>query len=109
MKKIQDYLHLYLGCEYIMRYVDWHPGVWSVPVKLTGKRLDDLINDASVEKILLCLRTLSDMTEDEKKALKLTRTAETPEAFRGLLSRHFDLFGLIEAGLAIDKTKMKQS
>lgn len=29
-----------------------------------------------------------------------------PEQFQYLLSRGFDLFGLIEAGLAIDKTKM---
>lgn len=32
---------------------------------------------------------------------------ERVEAFRYLLSKHFDIFGLIEAGLAIDKTKIK--
>ena len=30
----------------------------------------------------------------------------TPELTRYLLSKHFDLFGLIESGLAIDKTKI---
>lgn len=29
----------------------------------------------------------------------------TPDVFHYLLSKHFDLFGLIESGLAIDKTK----
>lgn len=31
---------------------------------------------------------------------------ETIEIFRYLLSKHFDLFGLIDAGLAIDKTTL---
>jgi len=30
-----------------------------------------------------------------------------PESVKYLLSKHFDLFGLIEAGLAIDKTVLK--
>lgn len=36
---------------------------------------------------------------------ELTRVINIPEGIRLLLSKHFDLFGLIESGLAIDKTK----
>lgn len=32
---------------------------------------------------------------------------DKPEAFRYLLSKHFDIFGLIEAGIAIDATKFE--
>lgn len=32
---------------------------------------------------------------------------KTPDIIRCLLSKHFDLFGLIESGLAVDKTKLQ--
>lgn len=38
--------------------------------------------------------------------LNLTGPGYKPTVFVWLLSKHFDLFGLIEAGLAIDKTKI---
>jgi hypothetical protein len=83
------------------------------------------------------LRPLSDMTEDEARSvwgkcygddfgdgeclLHLIATVDSderndsefdvllgyPDGWRYLLSRHFDLFGWIEAGLAIDKTKIE--
>lgn len=66
------------------------------------------------DHIRLLLRPLSDMTEEEiayKKSI-LTETEnlalyeeQVAEMFRYMLSKGFDLFGLIEAGLAIDKTK----
>lgn len=34
------------------------------------------------------------------------RAHNLPKAYKYLLSKHFDLFGLIDAGLAIDKTKL---
>lgn len=72
------------------------------------------------------LRPLSEMTVNEGRELDniqrlskkqgrllLTNTngweviqSGAPEGFRFLLNRGFDLFGLIEAGLAIDKTKV---
>lgn len=55
------------------------------------------------------------MTEEEKRHLQIISIEELfgnlgsvlclANDFRYLLSKHFDLFGLIEAGLAIDKTK----
>ncbi len=83
------------------------------------------------ELIKPILRPLSDMTEDEKVVmhdtlwitkeedkhysvshkctywhLKCCGREKEPEVFLYLLSKHFDLFGLIDAGLAIDKTKL---
>ena len=86
------------------------------------------------EQVKPILRPLSDMTEEEaremwskcygefdggKCLLHLTATVDAderndsefdiilgyPDAWRYLLSQHFDLFGWIDAGLAIDKTK----
>lgn len=39
------------------------------------------------------------------RLLAISEVLGYPEAWRYLLSRHFDLFGWIDAGLAIDKTK----
>jgi hypothetical protein len=76
----------------------------------------------------LILRPLSDMTPEEEEEW-LSGREETRKAFQGkfvdndyathcgfcdggsalyLLSRGFDLFGLIDAGLALDKTKHMQ-
>lgn len=62
------------------------------------------------------LRPLSSMTEEEKIELFALRENEAQlfpaiitglsECFRWLLSHHFDIFGLIDAGLAIDKTSL---
>jgi hypothetical protein len=50
------------------------------------------------------------MTEEERNKVEFALTPSgykySPETFLWLLSKHFDLFGLIEAGLAIDKTKL---
>lgn len=40
---------------------------------------------------------------------EFAREGLTPKSFHYLLSKHFDLFGLIEAGLAIDKTKISNN
>lgn len=66
------------------------------------------------EQVKPILRPLSDMTEEEEKA---TQAIVNEIGFgyelgasitRYLLSRHLDLFGWIDAGLAIDKTKTTQ-
>jgi hypothetical protein len=67
--------------------------------------------------IKLVLRPLSDMTEEEKKEYEATRVFVratpvhqvgnmqwTPATFHYLLSKHFDLFGLIDSGQAISKS-----
>ena len=71
------------------------------------------------------LRKLSDMTDEELKNLRSERgnlkgveradmnyiirlNTWSPEDVRYLLSRHFDLFGLISSGLAIDSKTLKE-
>lgn len=131
MKKIEDYLHLYLGCEVKV------PGAIA---QLTAGLLADW--DFLHHGIKPILRSLIDMTEEEAReyaflymkrlgrdvpvkvsiendAVKVTVGNENhcavlwpegsygqkPESLRYLLSKHFDLFNLIPEGLALDKTK----
>lgn len=73
---------------------------------------------ASIEQGLLVvkpiLRPLSDMTEEESNEVQCAvdkngigfYPTEHAEIVRYLLSLQFDLFGWIDAGLAIDKTKL---
>lgn len=118
MKDIKDYLHLYLGCEIYDSYND-RTGI------LKGITKDSVLIDHKTswrldfDEVKPILRPLSDMTEEEKieygETFKEVKPFfggdsvyfESHETVRWLLSKHFDLFGLIEAGLAIDGTKMK--
>ncbi len=115
--ELKDYLHFYEGALCRWRYVDYSPGQWSVLASLTKRDIARLCDDNSVEKIELHLRPLSDMTHEEwNECAKYARTGSgirtagdlwkmNAEETRYLLSRHFDLFCLIDLGLAIDKTK----
>lgn len=114
-KNIKDYLHLYLGCD-IMEYDE--------VFKLDMVTFDGFYTHSEFhqygskndEAFKLILRPLSDMIEEEKKTvfgnygqLGIRDAYDNylkPEGLRFLLSKHFDLFGLIEAGLAIDKTTL---
>lgn len=114
-KNIKDYLHLYYGCE-VARYDS------------EGVRYKVAVNKAwlieAFEKggknfytYKLLLRPLSDMTEGEKDEYYKHRgfgwiynlekqMSKDAAGTRFLLSKSFDIFGLIESGLAIDKTKI---
>lgn len=130
-KGIEDYLHLYLGCECEVQNGS------EVPLKLTGLSYDGTQNIwwgyfeetelAYSEAINLkpFLRQLSDMTEPEKiemrwidsefvsenmlpeiRASRLTNlhySRKSAEITRYLLSKYFDIFGLIKKGLALPK------
>lgn len=112
----QDYLHLYIGQECKTIYGDIGTLVWynfletSVAVNVGLMGYDYLFLDGS--QITLILRPLSDMTEDEEAkwieimVLRRRKSIQGTEAERTayLLSSGFDLFNLIESGLAIDKT-----
>jgi hypothetical protein len=125
MKDIKDYLHLYLGCEcQAMGQLDENdkPRI----SKLTGISYDDtqcewwayFENEESgyavVSDVFPILRPLNNMTAEEldvftdlnMKSDYQTIFEKQAEITRWLLSKHFDLFQLIEAGLAIDKTKL---
>lgn len=111
-KKIEDYLHLYLGCDCFIPKYDRNEKLIQISheSKLGYFRFSSPDFDGWAEFKPL-LRQLSDMSEEEefewsenghKEADPMMAEAE---ATRYLLSKHFDLFGLIEAGLAMDKTQ----
>lgn len=117
MPDIKDYLHLYLGSETNygeLLAVDYYNNV-------VGVLVDGKPEAGDLKQIKLILRPLSDMTDDEMfnnvepmtYGLKSLRGIElhlqAAELTRYLLSKHFDIFGLIDAGLAIDKSKLKTS
>lgn len=137
MKDIKDYLHLYLGCEFVSKWPGWQAE--NDPFILCPADLER----GKFEYIKPILRPLSSMTEEEtEQYLRLKHNAysgeyeikisdagfwwlfkgistdqkfkffgeildeSNAEQFQYLLSKSFDLFGLIEDGLAIDKTKL---
>jgi hypothetical protein len=105
MKKIEDYLHLYIGCEYSTANSFGEVNATTLPMIL--KYLPDY------KDFKLHLRRLSSMTEEESKEahglyytdkIELLASMDVAhfELCRYLLSKGFDLFGLCDAGLAID-------
>ncbi len=123
-KDIKDYLHLYLGCEVRP------PHGGTIKYRLVGIDYDNepLFKTIpsggfamELSKFKFLLRPVTDRTAEEKQWLDehndfkekfLQGDTEyelliewEAERIQYLLSKHFDLFGLIEAGLAIDKTK----
>lgn len=122
-KQLKDYLHYYLGCECKMTKPSYH-AVHELHLStgttfvLTGKLLHYFIEPTTKAEVKPILRKLSTTTEEEKNKI-----AELSKKYRGseftlpafemskmwaaeqthyLLSKHFDLFQLCEAGLAID-------
>lgn len=115
-KDIKEYLHLYLGCEFIFSATkDFSTH------ELCTESLNTIYEDSDFYEIKLVLRPISDMTESEKADFYKTQqfiTATpvhvvgnyhwTPETFLWLVNHGFDIFNLIDMGLAIDKTKINQ-
>jgi hypothetical protein len=117
MTQLKDYLHLYLGCEvqwkFDLKSKFWFIGIDGDKVSLRTKSGASIF-PVELKDITLILRPLSEMTEEETKEhdqIEMVK-AETPtgrivhdaNAVKWLLSKHFDLFNLIEKGLAIDAT-----
>lgn len=155
MKKIEDYLHLYLGCkciangrEAVVDSIGRHPAMNTATIRFTDSDDDTdwtVYNDLNDFKLIL--RPISDINKYEAQDIYLRYFGNTvAEDWTGdngsayfnpkkvtptkehairiingqdyttgdflevsrltiyLLSKHFDLFGLIEAGLAIDST-----
>lgn len=148
MKKIEDYLHLYIGCEVLAPTKYYHnegdgltKGLFTGIHGELGAEIQFIINGYAEEepsyvelrKVKPILRRLSSMTEDEAVELydflypsstaerKIKRFAITNHLddkgvywegkiaifdyidwFPWLLKKGFDLFGLIDEGLAID-------
>lgn len=116
-KKIQDYLPYYLGCRVIAAPYGGQSNRWEVGefiginiLNVAHIKLDNWqsIADISCSCVKPILRKPDSITDEEIKESIGTDNYETsfptysPSDFVYLLSRHFDLFGLIESGLAID-------
>jgi hypothetical protein len=123
--ELKDYLHLYLGCQVefgrtekdkrkacFVGFADYHRLECRVAFRAGP--------EGRVSTFLLkpILRPLSDMTEEEKKEFDLiehngssypTVAYALAPCFKWLLEKHFDLFGLIEAGLAISASSLPKS
>lgn len=103
-KKIEDYLHLYKGCE---TTYGTFVGLWEGSYYIKRK-------NGSVERLIInefkpLLYPLSSLKRKDKKNITsvIGQALYSSEQFKYLLSHHFDLFGLIDAGLAIDISKLK--
>jgi len=122
-KNIKDYLHLYLGCgiwsDAIQEHVGTLYGIFGNKIHLKVRGVDYTPTIGQYKPIL---RQLSDITEEEKNWFgwdretwdyTINKMSYKTYHFHGdellyLLSKHFDLFGLIDNGLAIDKTKLEK-
>lgn len=99
MKKKKDYFHFYIGSD-----VQW--------TRSDGKIITSKLTLSDAEWLRLrddsklILRPLSSMTEEEEK--HMISTQDIGETFRWMLSKGFDLFDLIDSGLALDATKIEK-
>lgn len=91
--------------------------------KLSCKSLDYFIHDVGIVEIKPYLRPMSSMTDEEKREynrwkhevpvyhyeygdiVEEVELFDSPESFEYLIENHFDYYGLIEKGLAIEVTK----
>ena len=122
-KKIEDYLHLYLGCECIIGDSITTETIEAVSKNsiCTGENKYGIDCWYKISAAKPILRPLSDMTEEEEKYVGLGLKAGianasmlksryfhsmTPKVFYYLLSKHFDLFGLIESGFAVNAAEI---
>lgn len=117
MKKIEDYLKFYIGCE-----VQHNDGKIGVLTKVSiGTEIETTEYFCDADEVKLILRQLSSMTKEEVKELESTKALQRPspvhpiamlvwtaETYRLAMSKHFDIFGLIDAKLALDSTKIEK-
>lgn len=128
MKDIRTFLHFYIGAWVTITNVSAYmigQGFEDGKYVLSGE-IYHFIMSGECELQSIELHPLSDMTEEEMdevwnmeepqnvltmdyKSGQRRRVALCSERTAFLLSRGFDLFGLIDSGLAIDKTKLKES
>lgn len=132
---IKDYLHLYLPFEAVIAPVLENENTTKAEINsldVWKERCYDTDGfDWSFKNVLPILRPLSDMAEEEFREVLYDETTEefggitfmeqfknaieniniedvvlTPHQTKYLLTQHFDLFGLIESGLALSKSEV---
>src|SRR5438128_7897821 len=116
-KNIKDYLHFYLGCDvkieksnyYLVHNRSVNAGM---VITMTPAYLGDFLYTKNAE-VKPILRTTQSVTQDEwnnapKGSLHIGTDGifYSPELFLYILNLQVDLFGLIEADLAINKATL---
>jgi hypothetical protein len=110
-KKLIDYAHLYFGCLLWLEYKDGSGGIAWLDYYWLGYFNGKYI-EIKPTSLKLILRPLSSITNEErlergKAIIKFGKAEIEAEYHRWMLSKGFDMFELIEAGIALDKTKIK--
>jgi hypothetical protein len=107
--KIEDYLHLYLGCDTNHgKLVGINESTCFILSQSGEINLEDLKDQS--QSIKPILRKFSDMNNNEstelnKRGISIGQRkgfSFTPDAVLYLLNLHIDIFNLIAVGLAID-------
>ena len=118
--QLSEVIHYYIGQKFSYANMNYSEPLWSPWDILTVGELKN-IQDFATENISfrLALRPLESMTEEERisgnvwscnpfKYPSHPTGFYSPMEFIYLLSKGFDLFGLIESGQAIDSTQTIQ-
>jgi len=120
-KKIEDYLHLYLGCEVLINSGDIHNEKLIIDYDFLNTYYE-VEGGYFMNNPIPLLRPLSSMTEEEAKEMDMQDVQISMIAhpsfmpvdiyfnakqMRILLEKGFDLWSLIDAGLALDATKIE--
>lgn len=120
--KLEQYLHLYLGCDCVVAgHIQKLTGISYDGTQNTWWAYFDGVENcyALVSETNPILRQLSNMTEDEAQDLMKQSNTHTfirnhdshykytAQQLQWLLSKGFDVFGLIESGIALDKIKIQ--
>lgn len=106
MKELKDYLHLYANCDLLFGevvYKLWYIKDYQVYMTRTSDNGFSKWNacDITTTSLKPLLRPLSSISKEE--FMELAKYIPfVHEQTRYLLSKGFDLFGLIEAGLATE-------
>jgi hypothetical protein len=112
-KKIQDYLHLYIG-QYAIHYAEFgEQRIYISGFNVQTGMISNIAGEETlkISEVKLILRPLSSMTEEERRELVMQSVLpcedrdvlEDALRTKYLLSKSFDLFGLIESNLAVEK------
>lgn len=111
MENIKPYLPLYIGCNCVMVRHSYH-AVHELhlrvnhPFKLTGRLLQYFIEPTTKAEIKPILRNLNSITKEERMRLSELNSSQDRIRYNAIkilwyLNERFDVFGLIEKGIAI--------
>lgn len=123
MKELKDYLHLYIGCEVLDLKKDETARLIAVVDRFKTRSAQVEYPEYTafkyIEEIKPILRRIESMTQDEEREMhSLEKSFEDKvhlniELYAAMTKwycdKHFDLFGLIDASLAIDAATLTQT